>query len=871
MKNKSEANKRKINKSEIHIKKSEIGKENVEREEIRKSKVELLAPAGSYESLVAAIKAGADAVYIGGQRFGARAYADNLDTQRMIEAIDYVHLHGKKIYMTVNTLLKPGEMGQLYDYLLPYYEAGLDAVIVQDMGVLAFVRKHFPDLDIHASTQMNVVGVAAAKFLKNLGIKRVVTARELSLAEIQEIYDETGLEIESFVHGALCYCYSGQCLMSSILGGRSGNRGRCAQPCRLPYELRGKQAYYLSPKDMAAVSILPKLIESGIYSFKIEGRMKRAEYVALVTSIYRKYIDLYEAGKPCALSREDEQLLMEIYNRGGFHAGYYEQKNGRNMMSIERPNHIGVFVGRIEQIKQNQIQFRTALPLQKQDVLEIHTKQGGVELTCPVFAKQGEKVTLNAQKIKLLKKGQDIYRVKSLHLLEQIQTTIIQKDNRIPIRGHVSAKVGQKLCIELFCGDSYLKVEGDVVEQANKNPVTKEQMLAKIDQLKETPFYFEQLDGTVCGDCFLPVSLLKKMRREAIKQLEQTILCRFRRTKCNMQNEIQEENVQKREYFMQNETQEEERFSHENKKEDALSCHIKRRESLLYDIKIEKDGTVKDEIAQWTKKEKKKTQLVVSITNTSYLPIVLKKEEVAAVYVELSHISFEEMEDITRRCKKAGKKIYYMMPYVFRSKAQKEYELHKEQLFFGEHDGFLVRNIDSFAFLENSEQYEKEIKLDYCLYCYNEAAIAFFAQSNKKISFTMPLELHEKELKELVFPIADMICYSRFPLMISAQCVKKTTNCCDKKESYLTLKDRYDKQFLVKTECKYCYNLIYNGLPLSLLDCQKEIKEMNPEQIRLHFVNESVNEAEQIINDFIRGKKKTQQNFTRGHFKRGIE
>ena len=266
-------------------------------------KTELLAPAGSMEALKAAVSAGADAVYLGGAAFGARAYAKNLDEQEILSAIDYVHLRNRKLYLTVNTLLKEEELEEkLYPYLRPYYEQGLDAVIVQDMGVLKAVRSWFPDLDIHASTQMTVTGSAGARFLESLGATRVVPARELSFAEIQKIHRTTNLEIECFVHGALCYCYSGQCLFSSLIGGRSGNRGRCAQPCRLPYEAYDKDnhrmgepgdRYPLSPKDMCTVELLPEIVKSGIMSLKIEGRMKTALYVATVARTYRMAIDDY--------------------------------------------------------------------------------------------------------------------------------------------------------------------------------------------------------------------------------------------------------------------------------------------------------------------------------------------------------------------------------------------------------------------------------------------------------------------------------------------------------------------------------------------------------------------------------------------------
>lgn len=303
-------------------------------------KVEILAPAGSYESLKAAICAGADAVYIGGSRFGARAYANNLAEEQMLEAIDYVHLHGRKIYMTVNTLLKDGEIEELYDYLLPYYKQGLDAVIVQDVGVFDYVKHCFPDLPIHVSTQMTVTNEEGAAFFKEKGAERVVPARELNLDEIRKMKQETGLEIECFVHGAICYCYSGQCLLSSMIGGRSGNRGQCAQPCRLPYSVgKGQPQDILSLKDMCTIEMIPDLVEAGIDSFKIEGRMKQPEYVYTVVSMYRKYVDLYLRGgrKQFAVSKEDLKQLQGIYQRRGYCEGYYKQHNGKNMISLKRP------------------------------------------------------------------------------------------------------------------------------------------------------------------------------------------------------------------------------------------------------------------------------------------------------------------------------------------------------------------------------------------------------------------------------------------------------------------------------------------------------------------------------------------------------
>ncbi|MCR5156353.1 MAG: U32 family peptidase, partial [Butyrivibrio sp.] len=300
-------------------------------------KVELLSPAGGYETMVGAFNAGADAVYLGGSKFGARAYADNFDRDQVLDAISYAHIHGKKIYMTVNTLIKQKEFGELYDFMVPFAEKKLDGVIVQDYGVMRLIRDEFPGIELHASTQQTVTGVHGARLLKDLGCVRVVPARELSIQEMAAIRKEADIEVEAFIHGAMCYCYSGICLFSSMVGGRSGNRGRCAQPCRLPYEYRGSrgESYPLSLKDMSTIGIIPELIEAGIDSFKIEGRMKKPEYSAGVTALYRKYIDRYyeDPSADFTVSKEDMETLKSLYQRTGISEGYYHKHNGRDMVT----------------------------------------------------------------------------------------------------------------------------------------------------------------------------------------------------------------------------------------------------------------------------------------------------------------------------------------------------------------------------------------------------------------------------------------------------------------------------------------------------------------------------------------------------------
>ena len=367
---------------------------------------EVLAPAGSFQTFKAVIEAGADAVYVGGSSFGARAYADNFTEEELLEAIDYAHLRGKKVYLTVNTLLKNKEINDdLYDYLLPFYLKGLDAVLVQDFGALSYIHKAFPDLPIHTSTQMTVTGIEGVRLLQSYGVTRVVMARETSLAEMKKIHEATEMELEAFVHGALCYCYSGQCLFSSLLGGRSGNRGRCAQPCRLAYTVMDenhkellKDSYILSMKDMCGISDINELKEAGVYSLKIEGRMKRPEYAAGVVSFYRKYVDSL---KP--VSDSDYNKLKSLGNRCGFTDKYYFDHNAKDMITYEKPNFAVEDEDFVSRISARYVDTETRLPIKGICVLnEGNNSFLTVECKNYVYTATGQTVD-KAQKKPLIK------------------------------------------------------------------------------------------------------------------------------------------------------------------------------------------------------------------------------------------------------------------------------------------------------------------------------------------------------------------------------------------------------------------------------------------------------------------------------------
>ena len=418
--------------------------------------VELLAPCGSYESFLAAVNAGADAVYLAGNKYGARAYAENFDTEKLCFVIMQAHARKVKVYLTVNTLVKDAELDELYEYLFPLVSAGLDGVIIQDLGVFKylkqeFVDKEFPKLELHASTQMTITSKYGASYMKDHGCKRIVPARELSLKEIEEIKREVAIEIETFIHGAMCYCYSGQCLMSSFIGGRSGNRGRCAQPCRLPYTTEKDEGYYLSLKDMNTLQFLPQLIEAGIDSFKIEGRMKKPEYVAGVVSIYRKYIDAYlKDAANFRIDKKDLELLHNLYIRSETSEGYYKKHNGRDMITLSKPGYNGT----------------------------------------------DDKIT------------------------DSLRQTYVKELEPIKVKMEITCHVGQPLFGRITTNDGIVAcAENMVVEASQKRAATHEDIEKQMKKLGNTPFVLSDIKTNLGNNCFLPVKALNDLRRELVQNL----------------------------------------------------------------------------------------------------------------------------------------------------------------------------------------------------------------------------------------------------------------------------------------------------------------------------------------------------------------
>lgn len=504
---------------------------------MKNKKVEILAPGGSKEAIYAGLSSGADAIYTGTSRFSARAYADNPSVEELCGILDFAHLHGKKIYLTVNTLLSEDELEHsLFDMIHPLYQSGLDAVIVQDFGVMDFLHRNFPELPLHASTQMTILTGEAAELLKPYGVTRIVPARELSLEEILQMRQKTELEMEVFVHGALCYCYSGQCLMSQVIGGRSGNRGMCAQPCRLPYQADGRECgHILSPKDMCTLAHVGELIQAGVDSFKIEGRMKKPAYTAFTAHLYRLYADAALTGRPISdkeVSR-DLRRLAELYNRGGFSEGYLFAQSKKDIVYPLKNGHFGVCVGKVEKVDARTVRYRLHEETGAQDVLEFRdARQNPVyEYTVKEGARAGEMVTARYQKGCVLGAGQSVYRTRNNALLGEIEEMIRtgMENNRLKICGVFSGKSGEPVRLDLQYGDSTCHVMGAGAERAKGKPVQPEDIEKRLRKTGESEYKFEKLDIRLEENLFVPLGSIASLRREGLERLTACILEKYRR------------------------------------------------------------------------------------------------------------------------------------------------------------------------------------------------------------------------------------------------------------------------------------------------------------------------------------------------------
>lgn len=705
---------------------------------MRNKDFELLAPAGNLEILKGVIESGADAVYVGGSMFGARAYANNFTEEELLEAIDFAHLRGVKVYLTVNTLIKNSEFSKLYDYLLVYYKRGLDAVIVQDIGVVKAIHEYFPSMEIHTSTQMTVTGADGVRFLSQFGVTRVVMAREVSLAEMKRIHEETGMELEAFVHGALCYSYSGQCLFSSILGGRSGNRGRCAQPCRLPYTVEGKKdEYILSLKDMCGIKALDKLHDAGVYSLKIEGRMKQLEYACGVVKYYRSYIDNM---KP--VSDADYDRIKALGNRCGFTDRYYFDHNGSDMVTYVKPNFVS----------------NAAEPSPEK--------------------------------------------------------------RKLSIEGELVLREGEPGSLTVKRGDVTYKALIEPVSAALKAPLDKKAAIDRINKTGDTDFEFSHIKAQIGENVFVPNGALNKLRRDAISGLCDKLLKKYYR-------------------------------------DDARYTDMSRLTALPEHV-VKSDAAHDEAINDYT--------TICSCMTRAQLDTLTGYECFDVFYLDFDmydrNTLIQQFADDVKCLTKRNKKVYLMMPTIFRADSSDYFAFIAKELDKVSFEGFVVKNYEELYLTENLFTGKKVI-LDHNMYTFNDVSKSAFFEHGVS-GDTVPLELNSKEIMHRNNIGSQMIVYGYYPLMTTANCVHKNTKGCDKKQKLIYLKDRYNKSFAVCNNCKECYNTIYNSLPTMLTKNISKLKEAGIRSFRYSFTIETPKQIKAVMDDKV-------AEYTNGHYKRGVE
>ncbi|MGN0404370.1 MAG: U32 family peptidase, partial [Bariatricus sp.] len=744
---------------------------------------------------------------------------------------------------------------KLYAYLYPYYRQGLDAVIVQDIGVLRFIRKKFPDLPVHASTQMTITGADGAKLLEKEGVTRVVTARELGIEEVRKIAEETNLEIESFVHGALCYCYSGQCLFSSFLGGRSGNRGQCAQPCRLLYQAEGddKSRYLLSLKDICTLDLIPEMVEAGIDSFKIEGRMKKPEYVAAVAHLYRKYTDLYlelierapEGTEPEAFAKqkfrveeEDRRVLLDLYNRGGFHTGYYHTQNGREMVSLDRPNHAGIPAVKVLKKSGRNIECRALIDLNPQDIIELPMRRGQEKAdnyTCKTAVKKGAVLTIPAFADTPAQKGAVFSRVRNELLIQNLHEMYVDRKIKEKIKGIFILSVGDSAKLTVSYGDICLTVCSDVVQEAVNQPVDAERVKKQLEKTGNTPFEFEELQIEITGNAFLPMQKLNEIRREALEKLECRLTERYRRK----DPDTQDIPVNASAVMM-----------------DSLI------DSMLDSMTDSTIGSMPEHRG-----------FTASARTLEQIRVLAGSEMIYRIYADCAAFpkiwENEMLREVIRDVQGSGKEIWLIMPYIFREETRKRYDAGYDHILNAGWDGIMIRNYESYGFLKE-HGFEGSIMTEYNLYQFNREGLAFWKEKGI-YGFTAPLELTARELESLPMQDGELILYGHLPMMVSAGCVRKTLGRCKKESSCMTITDRYRKQFMVQNECDYCYNVIYNQVPLYLADRMHEADQIGAGGFRLMFTVENARQTGRILQLYEKEAVYPDGEFTRGHWKKGIK
>ena len=786
--------------------------------------IELLAPSGDMESLVMAVQNGADAVYLGGTKFSARAFATNFTEKELEEAVDYCHSYGVRVHITLNTLLKDSEIIEAMQYANYLYAIGVDALIVQDTGLIYNLKRTLPDFELHASTQLSVHNADGALYYTHKGIRRIVLARELSIEEIRHISKDLGIETEVFVHGALCISYSGQCLMSSILGGRSGNRGRCAQPCRLPYDLLDEsgesksKAYLLSPKDISAIDFMDEIRDSGVHALKIEGRMKRPEYVAATVKYFREELE----GKKDQSHRAN---LLKIFNREGFSEGYFHGKQGKDMMSYHYPKNTGVPVGHVNSDGSLSLDEK----IMKGDGLRV----GGNGLTIEGIrdkanvkdtAEKGERVSLIGRS--KLPEGV-LYKTYDFELMDNLKRSHNGRyDKKIPLTAELFFKAGQEATLTVEYGGRRYENRTKVVETALKAPLSLERVEQAIRKSGEIPFVIQDIHVLEYTEGFLPIREINELRRELLEEMLTEQI--GKRKRPAVQGEVIKS------------------------QKDTLDLENKPSREIRTDLRLVFVAT--------------KDQLRAAL-ETGAKEIVLYP-----FYRGEKYITFSDIKDLLVSRKDLD--IYIKVSNILRTELPGVISKIRVLAQSNEIKGILTNNAGVIYNLKD----EFFIIGDYKLNIMNSDSMKFYADD---INMTMiSEELNRSEILEMTGKEKFLtLVYGRQELMHSEYCpvgstvgkMDKCTACNEAcmRNSY-SMKDRIGEVFPVMTDV-FCRSYVMNGKTKNLLDSTKDLKSIGITSMRIDLTTETYEEAKEVVDAFLNEKLLFLESFNKGHYKRGVE